>query len=199
LCRPHLLAGVLIGLAVLGLATPVATAQGVTYTLKSGSAPAEGRDLLVWVQGSPSVRTGLPSSGLPLQNPYIVKTPPYWGDMDGANWVSPSPAGTGISGGYEYFALFFVPTSLSKVTLGIMWRGDDYAVPALNGTQLGAFPGFQRFAPANLPSILQMDVSALVRPGAVNRISFYVENFNPGGVGINPTGVDFAVSITFTP
>jgi hypothetical protein len=197
--RGQLLTGVLTALAALGWVTPVATAQSITYTLKSGSVSVAGRDLLIWVQGSPNARPGLQGSGLALQNPFVVKTPRFWGDIDGASWVSPSPDGTGIAGGYEYFALFYVPSGLSKVALGVMWRGDDYAVPAVNGTQLGGFPGFQHFAPANPPSTLQMDVTGLVKPGAVNRISFFVENYNPGGVAINPSGVDFVVNLTLTP
>src|SRR5579863_1191249 len=134
----------------------------VTIPLMSGNSPIGTQDPLVWVEGSADVRPGLQSSGLPLEHPFVVATPSYWGDVPGALWVSSSPSGTGAPFGYEYYIDFNLPTKFSAVMLNATWRGDDYAVLDINNVRL---PGFGPFNPADPAATLQTDITQLVTPG----------------------------------
>src|SRR5713101_6330795 len=98
MCRAALLPIVVAVFAGSGLAMPAAAVQSYTITLKSGNVD---QDLQLWVQGSTRVRPGLKSAGVPLNHPFIVKTPSFWADVGGgAHWVCPLPNGCGPAGGY---------------------------------------------------------------------------------------------------
>jgi hypothetical protein len=190
--RAQLLVGVLTIIALLGLATSNAPAQSVTYTLRSGNVPIGRQDPLVWVQGSPVPQLGFGSSDLPLEHPFVVPTNPLWGDVGGARWVSPSRDGTGAPEGYEYFALFLVPPGRRSARLDVVWRGDDGAGLAVNGTWLPVRLG--GFAPSEPPGEFHGDITPLLHLGT-NRLQFFDVNAR---LGINPTGVSFFAQITLT-
>jgi hypothetical protein len=179
-------------LVILGVAALAAAACGATSTLvlRSGSVPDQ--DEQVWVRGSASVRASLQSSGLPLQHPYIVDTPSYWGEVGGGVfWLSPSPDTSAAPGGYEYYTEFTLPDDVATATLDVMWRGDDWAALAINGRRL---PGIGFAPPTAFPSILHTDLAPFVQKG-VNQMSFFIEN---AFTTRNPTGLAFLASITHT-
>src|SRR5438128_9930481 len=95
--RSQMLARMLAVLAFTGLALSRAEAQSFTFTLKTGHGEVGTQDAAVWVQGAPFPfePPGYVSSGLPLQHPIVVPTNAFWGDLEGAHWVSPAPNGTG--------------------------------------------------------------------------------------------------------
>jgi len=146
---------------VAALAVPVTVAPGIAETaalvIRSGHVPDQ--DEQTWVQGSTEVRPGIRSSGLPLQHPYIVPTPNYWGDLGGgAFWVCTSPDCVDVPGGYEYFTEFALPDDVAGAALDVMWRGDDYVKLAVNNTRLlgtGSAP------PNGPPAILHADITSL--------------------------------------
>jgi hypothetical protein len=165
------------------------SSQPNTITLKSGSVD---RDSLVWVRGSGEVKPSVRNAGIPLQHPFIVNTPGYWGDLGGAaHWVCPWTDSSGIDGSYEYYVDFTLPDTLQSATLDLQWRGDNYAIPAVNNNRL---PGFAAIHPKEPPAILHTSITSFAHPGA-NRLSFFVEN---APSGFSPTGVIFEAIITHT-
>jgi hypothetical protein len=184
----------LIEFAVIAtLAVQLAAVPGIAETsamvIRSGHVPDQ--DEQTWVQGSTEVRPGIQSSGLPLQHPYIIATPGYWGDLGGgAFWICSTPDGFDVPGGYEYFTEFTPPDDTAAAALDVMWRGDDTVKLAVNGTRL---PGNGSAPPNGPPAILHADITSLVQKGK-NRLRFLVENTQTTR---NPTGIAFLANLTF--
>jgi hypothetical protein len=171
-----------------------AGSQVFTINISTGNGLIGQRDSLILVQGS-SWST-VPNSGLSLESPFVVSTPSYWADYGiPAHWVSPTAAGYGAPGGYEYFVDFTLPQNVTNVTLSISWRADDVENALLNGTKYSNLDGST--GPGgfnNVPATFTGDVTALVNLGT-NELSFQVNNANPGGD--NPTGLQFAATIGY--
>jgi hypothetical protein len=169
------------------------TSQPLIYTLKSGNSEIGGSDLEVWVQGSSVPRFGVVDSGLPLQHPFVIPTLSTWADVPGARWVGPSRTGTGAPEGYEYFTLFAVPPGFPYATLDVVWRADDAAELAVNGTRLPV--RWASFSPSEAPGEFHGEIASLLTLG-MNRLQFFVSNAR---VGVNPTGVAFSAKLTLSP
>jgi hypothetical protein len=182
----------LTALVLLGVVMRGATAESITYSMHSGNVPIGSPDLLVWVQGSPVPSLGFVSSGLPLEHPYVVPTHPFWADIGGARWVSPSPDGTGDPEGYEYFVLFAIPPGLTSARLDIVWRADDGAGLAVNGHGLPVRLG--GFALTEPPGEFHGTITPFLAVG-MNRLQFFDVNARQG---INPTGISFDGRIVLT-
>jgi hypothetical protein len=116
----------------------------LVLTLKSGNGATGQRDARVWVRGAADLLLGVTNSGLGLQRPFISPTPQSSSPVERASWISPSLAGRGPAEGYEYFVLFQLPTSVSSVVLDAVWRADDAALLAINGTQMSVLGDFPR-------------------------------------------------------
>ncbi len=182
--------------------TGVAFLANITYARQPTSGPAQlgfvtlksgniDRDLQVWVQGVRDVQPGWPSADFPLQHPFVINTPGYWGDLGGsAFWLCPLTDSTGPDGGYEYYFDFNLPDNARSPAIDLQWRGNDFAIPAVNGKRL---QGQGEFRPNHAPSTLHANLTPYTHSGP-NRLSFFVWN---APFGFSPTGVVFNAIITY--
>jgi hypothetical protein len=167
--------------------------RSLVYVLQSGNNAIGGPDPLVWVQGHAVALFGVPDSGLPLQQAFVVKPQSNWAPVAGAQWVSPTQLSAAAPEGYEYFTLFALPPGFHSAQLDVIWRGDDNAELAVNGVPLPT--PWATFSASTPQGEFHGDILSYLRLG-MNRLQFLATNARGG---INPTGISFAARIVISP
>ena len=120
----------------------------------------------------------------------------YWIDpISGSQWVSVNAGSHGCNGTYQ--ATFMLPAIAISPSLSVTELADNSTNVSLNGNQpfiTGNVPGQCEVAQDG-PPVTGTTTSGLV-PG-VNTLTFNVDNCL-AGYGVNPTGLDFVATVTFS-